>query len=100
MKITRPRLIDFFVLATGFFSFPASSRVSLAGASPDTPSTPPQARSASAPHLLKYTGGMLLYARMGLDAFIVANGGLRRQQRTCIARLKVRSTRNAFDRIS
>ena len=34
MKITRPRAMDFLVLATGFLSFWASCLLSLAGASP------------------------------------------------------------------
>src|SRR3984957_584511 len=81
MKITRPRVMDFFVLGTGLFSFCASSRVSLAGAAPETSSTLAPARTAIAIHLLKYNSGKLLCARTALDTFIVANAGLRRQQR-------------------
>src|ERR1700722_740467 len=55
MNITRPRAIDCFVLATGLFSFRASSRVNLAGASPKTSSTLPEARSAIVPQLRKFT---------------------------------------------
>src|ERR1700683_3937160 len=55
MKITRPRAIDFFVLATGLFSFCASSRVSLAGASPLTSSAAPSVRRAIAVHLRNST---------------------------------------------
>src|SRR5579862_7231141 len=65
MKRTRPRAIDFLVLAIGLFSFCASSRVSLAGASPETRSTLPQAMSAIAIDLLTSNSGKLLYYGAG-----------------------------------